>query len=212
MVDEPKTVVPGNETPPVPATVQTPPSPAVDTSGNQTGLENRLAGLVAQNARKDEALAKLTADFEALKAKTMSDSEKALADAQAKAVDNFKASDYEPVKQRLEQVEAALRAKLDILKGELNEQQLAKIPPGLTVDTELAFVEAIAESPKQKAATVGGAISPVSSDPDTRMYSQVEFREWQHMASSPDPTVRAEWAKMRDTMNKAYREGRVERT
>lgn len=210
MADEHSTVVSGNATPPVPATVTPTPAPG-DTGSNQTGLDQRFAQLTAERERHRVAAEAATAKYEALKAKTMSESEKAIADAQAKAVDQFKASDYEPVKQRLAQVEAALKSKLDVLKTGLSEQQLNKIPPGLTVDTELAFVEAIAESPKAAAPTVGGAISPVTSDADTRMVPLVEFESWQHKAASPDPTVRGEYKKDRDLYQKAYREGRVER-
>lgn len=206
------TDVPGSVT--LPGSPPEPKSPAVadDSATTKTGYDHRIAQLVAERERAKQTAEKLQADYDALKAKTQTAEEKAVADAQARAVDQFKATEFEPVQQRLTQLTEQLRGQLDVAKATLTEDQIKKIPPGLPVEHELAFVQVmVGESPKQPS-RVGGAINPVNDDINTRMVPWVEFEEWQRKASSMDATVRAEYKRDREKYQAAYREGRVERS
>lgn len=164
------------------ATAQQPTQPAADSAGK--GAEDRIAGLIAENKRKDAQLAKAEADRAALEQKYKSEDEKRIDQLVTERVE----SEYRPAKQRLERIEAELTTKRDRLLEALPEASRDCYDSTAPVEVQVRQIELVASHLSDKASApapptpVNSGGNPMTGGPIT-MPTEAEFNEWQQMPS-----------------------------
>lgn len=197
MVDEPKTD--GNAdtvTAPEPSTVQ---AQTQGTSESVSGVDSRIHGLTAEKGRLAKKIESLEAENAKLKQQSLTEQEMAVEKAKQEAI--------EPYKQRVQNIEATLVARLDEKLATMEPEQRALVPEALPIEERLAQADRVLTSMGKQPTSIGGAINPQNEGPKT--YTREQFESWQRLAGSPLAKDKAKWREDRDEMKAAYREGRV---
>ncbi len=177
--------------------------PASDSAGRTA--EDRIAGLVAERERLKQSLEKERAERTELENKNKSDEEKRVDE----LVSNRVESEYGPVRQRLERIEAELTTKRDRLLEGLPEDSRNCFDESAPVEVQVRQIELIAShlsTHKSPSTLDSGGNPPQQPSADKTRYSQAQYQEVQRLAvRNPD-----EFDKVWPAMKKALEEGRID--
>jgi hypothetical protein len=182
------------KTPPETPTAQQVAQPTDETGGRN--LQSRIDGLVAEKARKEEQITKLQEQYNALVEKTKTEDEKRLDEMVKQRVE----SEYGPVKQRLERMEADYTAKRDRLLAALPEEARDCYDPDASIEVQLHQIEIVAShlSSMPKGAVLSSGAPPSSEPP--KQISWSDYSRWAALASRTDEASRKQYDEMKPRM------------
>jgi len=177
--------------------------PVVDNTGRDA--EGRIAGLVAERARKDEKISALEKQIAETAEQHKSDEDKRIDQLVTERVE----SEYKPVQQRLERIEVELTAKRDKILESLPEDSRNCFDESAPVEVQVRQIELVTShlSTHKSPAILDSGGNPAPEPPaDKTRYSRAQYQEVQRLASfDPD-----EFDKVWPTMKKALEEGRID--
>lgn len=176
------------------------PDQGANGSAKNTGVEARFAELTGEIARKDALLEKVRAENAALVEKHKTDDEK--------RIEQIAAEKFKPEIERKQALEAYLASERDALLKQIPDENKPTalrgdiLPVEQQIDLARQVLSLIQGKPTTTPFTGGG--NPATDQ--KRTYSNAEYMKW----SQSSTTDAAYYAKHRDEMVSAVREGRVE--